>query len=38
MAISPIRTFLRKYPEEFRMFEQTFYRYARGVSETDARC
>ncbi len=37
-AIKTVRTFLRKYPEEFRMFEHTFYIYARGVSDTAARC
>lgn len=37
-AIQTIRTFLRKYPEEFRIFEHTLYTYVRGVSTTRARC
>lgn len=37
-AIKVIRTFLRKYPEEFPIFEHTFYIYAKGVSSTASRC
>lgn len=37
-AIKTVRTFLRKYPEEFKMFQHTFYTYVRGVSSTSARC
>ena len=31
-AILTIRTFLRKYPRLFSMFEHTFYVYVRGVT------
>lgn len=37
-SIKTMRTFLRKYPEEFNIFEHTFYIYVRGVSTTSARC
>ena len=37
-ALPTIRNFLRKYPQEFAMFQSVFYELVRKAKSTTAKC